>query len=286
MIVTDGRSWPPGWLGKRRHQLWDRFRDWLVREVQVVDGEDSYRFRCSNLWEYLRCAGMLSKEPETCTWIAENVRPGEVFYDVGANIGIYSIFAARRVVPGGAVVAFEPHCKTFATLLDNIVANGIQDIVTACNFALHGEEGFFPFNYQSMTAGTSDSQLISRRGSREIEMVPKATELKYATSLDSLVLTGQLPAPHHVKIDVDGNEMMILRGMAGLLDRQDRPRSIQVEMNRRDKEEICPFLESHGYKMVLKHYSRSGQKKIAEGGDPEAYAYNAIFYSSSENSAA
>ena len=277
IVVTDGKSWPPGRLAKRRHELWARLRDWLVREVDVVDGEAHYRFRCTNLWQYLRCAGMLSKEPGTCAWIAEYVQPGEVFYDVGANIGIYTILAAKRVGPGGTVVSFEPHGPTFASLLDNIVINGAQEIVKPCNFALHHEEGFFPFNYHSNTAGTSNSQLATRRSAHESTFAPTVSEMKYATTLDALVDAGRLPTPHHVKIDVDGNEMLILRGMARLLERHDRPRSIQVEMNQREKEEIEPFLGAHGYELAQKHYSRSGQKKIAKGEDPEAYAYNAIF---------
>ena len=83
--------------------------------------------------------------------------------------------------------------------------------------------------------------------------------------------------PHHVKIDVDGNEMLILKGMRRLLSGPQRPRSVQVEINKRYKEEIMPFMESCGYTMSERHFSRSGLKKLARGADPEDYTYNAIF---------
>ena len=86
-----------------------------------------------------------------------------------------------------------------------------------------------------------------------------------------------LAPPHHVKLDVDGNELFILRGMTRLLGSTDRPRSIQVEINKRHKDEIAPFMAEHGYELANKHYTRSGRKRMARGEDPEHYAYNAIF---------
>ena len=246
-------------------------------EVEVVDGPNRYRFRCQNLWEYLRCAGMFVKEPGTCAWINDTIQPGEVFYDIGANIGIYTVLAAFRVGPAGAVYAFEPHAGTFARLLDNLVANQLQRIVTPCSFALHDRAGLSPFNYRSNVSGTSGSQLASRRLASEEVFDPTVTEIKHATSIDALLDGGEFPAPHHVKIDVDGNELLILQGMAGLLGRPERPKSIQVEINKRDQAAIEPFLNSHGYRLAENHYSRTAQKKIAKGRDPEGYAYNSIF---------
>jgi FkbM family methyltransferase len=60
-----------------------------------------------------------------------------VIYDVGANIGIYTIPAAKLVGATGRVYAFEPHSINFATLLLNIKANSLGAVVSGCNFALH-----------------------------------------------------------------------------------------------------------------------------------------------------
>jgi FkbM family methyltransferase len=86
---------------------------------------------------------MFIKEPQTCEWIKSEVKAGQVFYDIGANIGIYSILAAKYVGGLGRVYAFEPHNANFSRLLDNIAANGLGEIVVPCNLALYSRDEFF-----------------------------------------------------------------------------------------------------------------------------------------------
>ncbi len=225
-----------------------------------------------------RCMNLFTKEAGTCSWIRETVQPGDVFYDVGANIGIYTIMAGRQVGADGQVLAFEPHSPTFACLLNNIMANDLEGIVSPCNFALSDREGHFPFNYQSSIPASSDSQLHSRRRSSGEEYTPKIAEFKFATTIDRLLEDGNTAPPDHVKIDVDGNELLILRGMAELMTGAKRPKSMQVEINLQGKEELFAFMEAHGYRLAVKHYTRAGLRRIEAGGDSEAYAYNAIFH--------
>lgn len=108
-------------------------------------------------------------------------------------------------------------------------------------------------------------------------MVPDVTEFKFATTVDALVHTHGFASPDHVKIDVDGNELLVLHGMRKLLGGPNRPRSIQVEMNKRYRSELEPFLQSHGYELVTKHFSRTAQKQIRKGRNPDEFPYNAIF---------
>lgn len=276
-IVSDGRSWPPHRLVQRWRQFWFDRRDGLACEVEIRDGDQAYRFLCAGMLELSRAMGLFTKESGTCAWILDEVQAGEVFCDIGANIGLYTILAAKRVGGHGKVYGFEPHGPNFVRLLDNIALNDLQDVVTPCSAALHDQPGFFSFNYVSAEAGSADSQLATTRGSAEAEYRPEIAELKYATSLDALIDAGVLKPPHHVKLDVDGNELFILRGMTRLLRRPDRPRSLQVEINKRHKGEIAPFMAEHGYELAHKHYTRSGLKRIRRGEDPEGYAYNAIF---------
>ena len=163
MIRSDGKSWDSRYLYRYFFKLWFRIRGLLERDLEIVDGEHRYRFHCGSYREMSRCMNLFTKEEGTCSWIRETVRQGEVFYDVGANIGIYTIMAGRQVGADGQVLAFEPHGPTFTCLLNNIMANDLEQIVAPCNFALSDREGFFPFNYQSNAPGSSDSQLHSRR---------------------------------------------------------------------------------------------------------------------------
>ena len=195
MIHSDGKSWPPKPLKKRWYRAWDRLRAWSTRDVEIADGDAHYRFRCGNLTELTRCMSLFTKEAGTCEWIRNEVGPGDVFYDIGANIGIYTVLAAHRTGGEGRVFAFEPHAGNFARLLEHIEINGLQDSVVACSFALYDEPGFFPFNYSSNTVGTANSQLSTMLDGDGSEYRPVVSETKYATTIDSLLDSATIEAP-------------------------------------------------------------------------------------------
>jgi FkbM family methyltransferase len=277
MIRSDAKSWPPKRYIKKFHKRILEFRQWLTRHIHISDGQYDYRFRCETVREFNRCLKIFLKEPGTADWIDQNVKSGEVFYDIGANIGVYTILAASRTGKKGRVYAFEPHGANFARLIDNITANNLQQVVFPNNFALHDKEGFFPFHYKSGEVGTSDSQLTDSRDVTTDENVTLISELKYATTIDHLIDSGEIKAPHHIKIDVDGNELLILEGMSHLLSGTRRPLSIQVEMNDPHKMRILEFMKNHQYRLDHKHYTRSQSRRIKQGSDPETLGYNAIF---------
>jgi FkbM family methyltransferase len=277
MLEFDAKSWPPKYKVRRFHRRILRFRQWLTRHIHISDGLYDYRFRCETVREFNRCLKLFTKEPGTFDWIDQSVKSGDIFYDVGANIGVFTILAASRTGKQGRVYAFEPHGANFARLIDNITANNLQQVVFPNNFALHDKEGFFPFHYKSGEVGTSDSQLSISRDLTEDENVTQLSELKYATTIDRLVASGDLRAAHHIKIDVDGNEFFILEGMRHLLSGPHRPRTLQVEMNDPHKTQILEFMKDRRYRMSQKHYTRSASLRIKEGSDPETLSFNAIF---------
>ena len=282
VIKSDGKTWPwpPNRNMRKLFRLLFRLRKRLGRdlEIEITNGSSHYRFQCESLLEFARCMKMFIKEPGTCSWIMEEVKPGEIFYDIGANIGAYTILAARSTGENGKVFAFEPHCPSFSRLLNNIRANNLEHIVTPCNFALHDQEGFFSFNYFSGEAATSHSQIGSAQGDSKLDFQPEISELKYSVSIDCLIFSNEFPPPHHIKIDVDGNELLILEGMSALLKSPKRPKSIQVEIdNKPGKGEIMSFMDRHKFFLAAKHHTRPGLKRISLGQDPEDLLYNAIF---------
>ena len=277
MIQFDHYSKGPNSISKKWNKLWLGFRQRLTKDIEILDGNLCYRFRCETLREFSRCRKIFIKEPGTYEWIKNEIHPGEIFFDIGANIGVYTILAAHHIGIGGKVYAFEPHSANFTRLLDNISVNNLQDIVIPCNFALHDEDGFFHFNYLSSQAGTSQSQLSSDAGASQTEFQPEISELKYAATIDTLIAADKIPAPHHIKIDVDGNELLILRGMKNLLGSPGRPKSIQVEIDKHRSASIQQLMNTQGYALINKHYTRAGQKRKERGGDPEEQSYNAIF---------
>src|SRR5262245_46805271 len=108
---------------------WLKLRHQLVQIVKVSDGEFTHRFRCETPLESWRARTLLEKEEGTVRWIRNSVQAGEVFYDIGANIGLYTLLAARRVGPQGMVYAFEPHVANVQSLLANVALNELSGCV-------------------------------------------------------------------------------------------------------------------------------------------------------------
>lgn len=231
----------------------------------------------STAWEKWRISTLYTKEPGTVAWIKAEVQPDDVFYDVGANIGCYTLLAAKRLGPTGHVIAFEPHIGSAASLLANASANGLQPKITLLTCALHDESTFLTFNYQHTGAGSSASQLGHTRTETGEEFAPAATELKYGVTVDSLVAAGALPDPTLVKIDVDGNELLVLHGMEKTLLRH-CIRSLQVECHPDTSASIVSFLDYTGYTQTSVHHTALGADAIAKGSNPDKVFCNRIFH--------
>jgi hypothetical protein len=76
---------------------------------------------------------------------------------------------------------------------------------------------------------------------------------------------------------VDGNELLILRGMRTLLSESRHPKSIQVEINQNLRSDIVTFMQAHGYVAVKEHHTRKGAELIESGRGLGEHAYNMIF---------
>ncbi len=273
----------PTGLRRRVNNLRYRLARRLMGRYAVKDDGYRYDIACLSSRELSRIASLFVKEEGTVALIRREVAEGDVFCDIGANIGLYSLMAAARVGDTGCVYAFEPLAPNFARLLEHIEGNGFTTRVVPFSLALNDQSGFFPFHCRSLESGASGSQLHEPMSDQEEVFAPQATEMKYAASLDSLVCEGVVMPPTVVKIDVDGNEARILRGMAGLLTGENRPRVLSVEVNAREKPELFGFMESCGYAFADRNDTLGGRRKMRRGVDPEAVAYNAIFRPVEEN---
>jgi FkbM family methyltransferase len=277
MIRSDARSWPPHRYLRKFHRWLLRLRQPLVRDIEITDGSSAYRFRCETVREFNRCLKLFSKEPGTFEWIATEVKRGQVVYDIGANIGVYTILAARQAGPNGKVYAFEPHAANFTRLIDNVIRNNLQEVVVPCSVALDAEAGFSHFEYDSANAGTSNSQFSADSGRGMPAQGREIAELKYAATIDQLLESGRITPPHHIKIDVDGNEHRILQGMVRLLGSSAAPVTIQVELNEPHTQQILSLLQTHRYTLIKKHYTRSAVRRMEQTGENQTEGCNAIF---------
>jgi FkbM family methyltransferase len=150
-------------------------------------------------------------DPEVQFVLARLLRPGMTAYDIGANVGFTAVIAARQVGPEGRVVCFEPLATNAEHIRRNAERNGFRQVEIQC-LALGGSDGEAEFQLsESPTWGR-----LSRAG-----YTPKqnGTVRVPVRSLDSLNASGPLPAPHLIKMDVEGAEAEVLAGGRALLAR-------------------------------------------------------------------
>jgi FkbM family methyltransferase len=165
-------------------------------------------------------------EPETIAWIEASVKDGETLWDVGANVGLYTLWCAKRH-PGCCVVAFEPNALTYPILVRHVIANGVADRVTALPIALSGGElSVETFRLSTMMPGLAPNQLDLADAPPMWQGREAARYSVVAGSADRLIPLLNLPRPDHVKLDVDGIEPLILAGATEALT---RVRSVLVE---------------------------------------------------------
>lgn len=151
---------------------------------------------------------LFTKEPETLEWI-DSFSAGEQLWDIGANIGIYSIYAALR---GINVIAFEPHFGNYFQLCANIYLNGLQDRIKAYCFALSDNMTSGTINLSSVGIGTSMNSFDSDLDYLGKTYQPVFRQGMMGCSIDQAVSLFGMDVPDHIKIDVDGIELDIVKG--------------------------------------------------------------------------
>lgn len=200
-----------------------------------------FTLQCDNWITHYRWQTYNAKEPETLDWIDNWVQDGKVFFDIGANIGLYTIYAALRHQKV-RVVAFEPEYANLHLLRDNIVENGLQDRVDVYSMALSNRAGISHLHVQDFTPGSalhteSPEALYVTRAQRPVIW----REGIYALRLDEFCRAKGL-WPNYIKIDVDGTEPEVLEGAMQTL-RSRELQSLLLELPvEKEVREVCERL--------------------------------------------
>lgn len=169
-------------------------------------------------------------EPAVQEALRRHVRPGDTVYDVGANLGFFSLVAARL---GARVEAFEPLPETAAAARRSAELNGVPVRVHELAVgAAAGEAAFLRVDEGSWSHLADRGRHARTSGELRVRVA----------SLDEL--RGELPSPAVIKVDVEGSEVAVLDGAAGLL-REARP-VIVVETHETNAE-VADRLEATGY---------------------------------------
>jgi len=188
----------------------------------VVDGINFY---VPNLHCEWRIKTIYTKEPDTVAWL-RGMNRDDVLFDVGANIGLYTMLAWKQ---GCRVFAFEPEAQNFAVLNRTIAMNGVgKDRVVAYPFCCSDGTFVDTLRLSQMVAGGSCHSFASDCNYKREEKKWAFEQGSAGFSIDSLVLDHGFPLPDHIKIDVDGFEDKVLGGARHVIA---HCKSILVEMD-------------------------------------------------------
>lgn len=196
------------------------------------------------------------KEPETVAWIEESVREGDVFYDIGANVGAYSLIASKAASGRAKVFAFEPGFANFSQLCYNIQLNDSQENVVPMPIALSDENGFAPFVLSNLKPGRTAHLQVNGNAAAGAAGKERFVQTVPTWRLDDLVGRLGMERPTLMKIDVDGAEPEVLRGARETLAHPSL-RGLQVELETDDATpksvEVLTFLREAGFALSARH---------------------------------
>jgi FkbM family methyltransferase len=230
---------------------------------------DNFKMIVETEMERYRADTLYTKEPETIAWI-NDMQPGEVLYDVGANIGIYTLYAASR---GIQVVAIEPVLENFHRLVQNVELNGFDKVVPLYGAVAAYQQNTIPLAVKSRREGDSGSQIISAS-----DYKPECVRHIPCYSLDDRFMPN-FP-PQFIKIDVDGMEIPIFSGMFKLFIWGNSLRSYLIELNTKENVEsikvmntLVGFTHDNKYNTMTPH---SRERRQREGITAENVVFTRI----------
>jgi len=186
----------------------------MSRNRLVKHKDVGLTFAVPNSLNNFRIDTFSTKEPETLEWI-DSMPGGSVIWDVGANVGLYTCYAAKT--KGCRVFAFEPSVFNLELLARNIYLNGLSDKVVIVPLPLSDMFSFSTLNMTSTEWGGALSTFGQSYG-QDGRALNKIFEFQtIGISMVDAMESLKIPQPDFIKMDVDGIEHLILKGGAPVL---------------------------------------------------------------------
>ena len=186
-----------------------------------------------------------TKEPDTLKWI-DSFEHDSVLWDIGANVGLYSLYAAKT--RGCKVFAFEPSVFCLEFLARNIWLNNLQTQITIVPNPLSDNTQPNLLTLNSREWGESSNSFGTTLNQDGNEIHASFDYKILGTTIDDAVSKLKIPIPQHIKIDVDGIEPMILAGGAQVL-KTVTSISVEVPTYRGANETVAELLKQAGLKI-------------------------------------
>jgi FkbM family methyltransferase len=242
-------------VGGRINQL---LADSMMRNIRHIDHHGlRMSFVAPNHLNSWRIGSFSSKEPETLEWI-ETFSEGSVLWDIGANIGLYSCYAAKR--RRCKVFAFEPSVFNLELLARNVWVNDLCEQVTLVPLPLTDRLANSTLNMTSTEWGGAMST-FDESYTHDGSTLRKIFEFRtVGLSMDDAASQLKIPLPDYIKMDVDGIEHLILKGGAAVL------RSVKgllIEINeefQKQTQDSARYLSDAGLVLQAKRHSEMFDK--------------------------
>ena len=214
-----------------------------------------------------------TKEPETLEWIDsfEKEENKIIFWDIGANIGVYSIYAALKH-PNIEVVSFEPSNNNLRILTRNISINKLEEKIKVNQFPLsNAENKYLVFKESKFIAGGSLNTWGENYNFENKSLDPQNNYKIYGTTINYLLNNNILAIPNYIKIDVDGIEHLILRGASKYL-KNPNIKSLSIELDESFKKQF-----DSAFNTMKENNFNFKHKKRAKTLEAYKYTFNYVF---------
>jgi len=234
----------------------------IMNQVSTVTHEEiQLKFATPNWVTRWRAETFSIKEPETLEWI-DSFPKNSVLWDIGANVGVYSCYAAKKHIK---VFAFEPSTFNLELLSRNIFLNNLTEKITIVPLPLSDQISFNTLNMTSTEWGGALSTFGKEYGhdGKHMDMVFKLPTI--GLSMVDALNFFNIQQPNYIKMDVDGIEHLILKGGQSILKKASQ---VLVEINDSFNEQFNlskSILIDSGFSLIKKGHHEDSYTTSGEG---------------------
>jgi len=194
----------------------------LITKIKIKYKNKIFFFRDGHERLFWRYTTQFKEEKKLCDWI-DTFKKKDIFLDIGANVGMLAVYAAKKKILAYAV---EPHPSNLDYLYWNIHLNNLNKKIQVFPYALGNKIKIQNFYCRDLTPGVAENQISKNIKSSKISFsYPIIT-------FDKIMELYKLKIPNKIKIDVDGIEFLILKGMKKILNYVDE---VYIEMHSEKK---------------------------------------------------
>ncbi len=216
--------------------------------ASIKKGKFELKYYIPNRTCEWRVETLFSKEPHTLKWL-RRIDKDEYLLDIGANVGMYSIYAA--IMCSCNVYAFEPESQSFSTLCKNIYLNNLHSKILAFPIALSDIQSFTKFHLSKFLMDGGESCHAAGESFFDFSLQQRQSPFyqgAFTITIDEAISMNAIKIPQFIKIDIDGFEHKVINGAQNCLGERSL-KSICIEINTNLKEhlDILKKLQKFGF---------------------------------------